>query len=154
MFLAIASAGVLCVHSQTSVFGGDPGMTGLIVRDREQHFHRLRHIRTKRPDDPANTYQIANLYYSLQMEDEAIKEYRRCLRLDPAHVNAKWFLSKLLVSKGYYEEAFWLVREILDVKIDDLEVYYWAGEILEKLGEHKAAKEYFVRCDDLLSSPP
>lgn len=106
-------------------------------------------MRMKRPDNPEYSYQIGNLYYSLQMEDEAIKEYRRTLRLDSYHAGAKWFLSHVLSSKGYHDEAFRLTRELMDQRPEDPELYYWAGEILLKLDQNELAKEYFARVDEL-----
>jgi len=126
-------------------------LTGLEVKDPERLYHRLKFIRAKRPEDPKNTFQIANIYYSQRMEDEAIKEYRRCLKLDPNFLPAKWFLSHVLYSKGYYDEAFRLVREIIDRKPEAAELFYWAGEVLLKLDEIETAKEYFARCDELLA---
>lgn len=127
----------------------DGKMTGIEVRDRNQLYHRLKHVRAKRPDDPVNTFRLGNLYDSLEMEDEAIKEYRRCLKLDPHHQQAKWFLSHVLVSKGYFEEAFRLTRDLLDRFPEDPKLYAWAGDILVKLDQHEVAREYYSREDEL-----
>jgi tetratricopeptide (TPR) repeat protein len=136
-----------------AVFGFSPpgrsGYPGLESKDPERYYQRLKDLRTKRPNDPENTYRIANVYYSLQMEDEAIKEYRRVLKLDPNHDNAKWFLSHLLYSKGYYDEAFRLTESLITKTPLDADLYYWAGEILEKLEQYDTAKQYFTRCDEL-----
>jgi len=134
---------------------GDPSdhpavSAGIEVTHRERYFHRLKDLRAKRPQDAEATYQIGNLYYSLQMEDEAIKEYRRCLKLDPKHQDAKWFLSHVLVSKGYLEEGFRLAREMLDVKPDDAESYFWAGEILRKMDLPEIARDYYTRWEQIL----
>lgn len=129
---------------------GDPGVTGMIVNNPNRYFHRLKQMRAKDKDNPELSYQIANLYYSLQMEDEAIKEYRRTLKLSPDNFNAKWFLSKLLVSKGYLEEAFWLVREMITARSNNTQLYLMAGDILSKMDKTNAAKEYYDRYDELM----
>ncbi|MBF0406402.1 MAG: tetratricopeptide repeat protein [Candidatus Riflebacteria bacterium] len=128
----------------------DGNITGVDVVDRERMLHRLKLIRMKRPGDHLTTYKIANIYYSLQMEDEAIKEYRRCLREKPDFPHAKWFLSKVLESKGYFDEAFKLARELLEEFPENYRYYYRAGEILVRLEKPAIAKEYFKRCDDLI----
>jgi TPP-dependent indolepyruvate ferredoxin oxidoreductase alpha subunit len=79
--LAFAAAITVLVLGLPIIYGGDPGITGAIVKDRERYYHRLKDMRAKDPENPELSYRIANLYYSLQMEDEAIKEYRRTLRL-------------------------------------------------------------------------
>ncbi len=128
----------------------DAGLTGLEVRDREQYLHRLKFLRMKRPNEVQHTIQLGHLYYSLEMEDEAIKEYRRALKQDPENMDARWFLSHVLSSKGYQDEAFQLAREMIDRSPDDPEIYYWAGEVLEKLDQREIAKEYFARVDEIL----
>ncbi|MGM0600466.1 MAG: tetratricopeptide repeat protein [Candidatus Rifleibacteriota bacterium] len=130
-------------------FGGDPGLTGQILEDKERYFHRLKDMRAKDPQNPEWSYQLGNLYYSLEMENDAIKEYRRTLKLDPEHAFAKWFLSKVLESRGYYEEAFWLVRELIRKHNQIPELYDRAGEILIKMEQNTAAREYFARYDEL-----
>ncbi|HOY67258.1 MAG TPA: hypothetical protein PLP29_10225 [Candidatus Ozemobacteraceae bacterium] len=144
-FLVLA----ILVPAFSVLLAGDPGLTGDENRDRERYLQRLRSMRMKRPDNPEYSYQIGNIYYSLKMEDEAIKEYRRTLRLDQHHPEAKWFLSHVLASKGYHDEAFRLTRELMDVRPDDPELYSWAGEILLKLDQNELAKEYFARVDEL-----
>jgi tetratricopeptide (TPR) repeat protein len=82
--------------------------------------------------------------------DEAIKEYRRTLKIKPEHDYAKWFLSKALMAKGYNDEAFWLVRDLIIKHKNRPELYEYAGEILIKLDQINAAKEYFAKCEELL----
>lgn len=147
--LALIPALLLLISFLPYSYGGDPGITGAMVKDRERYFHRLKDMRAKDPENAELSYRIANLYYSLQMEDEAIKEYRRTLRVKPDHGYAKWFLSKVLVSKGYLDEAFWLVRDLIAQHKESPELYACAGEILVKMDQTDAAKEYFNRFDEL-----
>ena len=147
--LALIAALVLLISYLPYSYGGDPGTTGAIVRDRERYYHRLKDMRAKDPQNAELSYRIGNLYYSMQMEDEAIKEYRRTLKVNPEHQYAKWFLSKVLVSKGYFEEAFWLVRELIDKHRENPDLYASAGEILLKMDQTDAAREYFNRFDEL-----
>lgn len=130
-------------------YGGDPGVAGKIVKNRERYYHRLKDMRAKDPENPELTYQIANLYYSLEMRDEAIKEYRRVLKLKPDHAFAQWFLSKVLEDKGYYDEAFWIVRDLIGRHQKNPILFDRAGELLVKMDQHDAAKEYFNRVDEL-----
>ncbi|MBU1107451.1 MAG: tetratricopeptide repeat protein [Candidatus Riflebacteria bacterium] len=146
---ASASAILVVIAMMPSLYSGDPGITGAIVKDRESYYHRLKKMRAKDPQNAELSYQIANLYYSLKMEDEAIKEYRRTLRVQPDHNYAKWFLARVLVSKGYFEEAFWLLRDLISIYKENPELYARAGEILLKMDQREVAKEYFNRYDEL-----
>ncbi|OGK09126.1 MAG: hypothetical protein A2W80_13390 [Candidatus Riflebacteria bacterium GWC2_50_8] len=147
--LTFVAATLVVVSMFPSLYSGDPGITGLIVKDRERYYHRLKDMRVKDPQNAELSYQIANLYYSLEMEDEAIKEYRRTLSIKPDHSPAKWFLARVLVSKGYLEEAFWHIRDLISANGENPELYARAGEILVKMDQHEVAKEYFNRYDEL-----
>jgi tetratricopeptide (TPR) repeat protein len=130
-------------------YSGDPGIIKIQVKDRERYFHRLRAMRAQDPENAEISYQIANLFYSLEMIDEAIFEYRRTLKLEPEHSYAKWFLSKALENKGYYEDAFWLVRELIEENNQVARLYNRAGELLVKMNKRDSANEYFARFDEL-----
>ncbi|MBF0544443.1 MAG: hypothetical protein HQM08_08415 [Candidatus Riflebacteria bacterium] len=130
-------------------FATDGKITEIEVKDRERMLQRLKSIRFKRPDDYLTTYKIGNLYFSLQMEDEAIKEYRRCLKLKPDFPAAKWFLIQVLISKGYLDEPFKLTRELIEKDPLNYKYYDLAGNILVKLDQREVAKEYFKRSDEL-----
>lgn len=133
-------------------YGKDSSGVGVGLRDRERYYHRLHNMRRNDPENPEISYQIANLYYSLQMEDEAIMEYRKTLELDPEHSYARYFLSKLLVNKGYYEDAFWIARELISRHRNSARLYAFIGEILVKMDQRFAAKEYFDKYDELISA--
>jgi tetratricopeptide (TPR) repeat protein len=153
LFAGLAAISLLILALPLS-YGGDPGISGQVVRDPERYYHRLKDMRAKNPDDPELTYQIANIYYSWQMEDEAIKEYRRVLRIDKNHYNSKWFLSKVLESKGYFEEAFWLVRECMEARKSDADLYLRAADLLIKMEQVDVAREYFAKVDELKYGEP
>lgn len=131
------------------LYSGDLDLPGIIVKDRERYYHRLKNMRKNDPKNPEISYQIANLYYSLEMYNEAIFEYRRTLKLKSDYNNAKWFLAESLIEKGYFEEAFWLVRDLITLYPKNDYLYEKAGEILDKMDQREAAKEYYSRCDSL-----
>lgn len=147
--LAFLAAIVIVVFCFPSTYGGDPGSAKIGVKDAERYYHRLKNLRRNDPENAEISYKIANFYYARDMVDKAIEEYRRTLRLDINHQQAKWFLSLCLVDKGYFEEAFWLVRELIDKNKRNPDLYDQAGEILVKMGEHSASKEYFAKVDEL-----
>lgn len=148
-FLAIAAAVIITVLLLPNTYGEDTFGAKRGVKDSERYYHRLKNMRRNNPDNPDISYQIANFFYARDMVDKAIEEYRRVLRLDKNHQQAKWFLSQCLKDKGYFEEAFWLVRELIDLNKKDYELYDEAGTILVKMGEKAASKEYFDKVDEL-----
>lgn len=132
------------IHSQ------DVTITGIETDSPARYYQRLKNLRRNDPDNFELTYQIANYYYSLGMEDQAIHEYRRVLEMQPAHSYARYYLSRLLISKGYFEDAFWLVRELITRHPSNPSFYQYAGEILQKMDQHIAAREYFDRYNELM----
>lgn len=148
-FISISTALAIIIILFPTLHGKDVSLTGIRVRDNERYYHRLKEMRRKNPQDPELSYQLGNLYYSLQMEDEAIKEYKRTLKNNPQHSYAKYFLSKLLVNKGYYEEAFWLVRDLISRHQGNPSLYLMAGNILVKMDQKKSASEYFAKHSEL-----
>ncbi|NLM16300.1 MAG: hypothetical protein GX221_01090 [Candidatus Riflebacteria bacterium] len=119
-------------------------------KNKERYYQRLRNMRLNSPENPELSYQLANFFYAEKMYDVAVEEYRRVLKLSPEHAGAKYFLSESLLKMKYYEEAFWLVRDLISNDKENAELYYKAGEILEKMGEHMAAKQYFKKSDELV----
>lgn len=148
-FLTIVAVVAVWVALLPHTYGGDPGMAKIGVKDAERYYHRLKNMRRNDPDNPDISYKIANFYFSRDMLDKAIEEYRRVLKLDKNHQQAKWFLSQCLKDKGYFEEAFWLVRELIDLNKKEYELYDEAGTILVRMGEIEASKEYFDKVDEL-----
>ena len=130
-------------------YGGDPGSVYIGVKDSERYYHRLKNMRKNDPENAEISYKIANFYYSKDMLDKAIEEYKRTLKLDANHQNAKWFLSQCLSAKGYFEDAFWLVRDLIDKNRKNYELYDEAGQLLVKMGEYAASREYFNKVDEL-----
>lgn len=149
---AVSTALLLFAMTLPLSYSKDSSGVGISLRNRERYYHRLHNMRRNDPDNPEISYQIANLYYSLEMEDEAIMEYRKTLKLDPEHSYARYFLSNLLVNKGYYEDAFWIARELIRRHRNSAGLYAYIGEILVKMDQQYAAKEYFDKYDELISA--
>lgn len=138
------------IATMPTTYSRNSPSTRIEVRDAQRYFLRLKNLRAKEPNNEELSYEIGNYYYSIKSYDEAIKEYRRTLKINPEHEYAKWFLSKALVEKKYYDEAFTLVRDLIIKHKKQPELYDYAGEILLKMDKPKIADEYFAKCDQLL----
>ncbi len=147
--ISIIAAIVLLISLLLDNYSGDPGSGYINVDDSERYYHRLKNMRKNDPENPEISYKIANFYYAKDMLDKAIEEYKRTLKLDNNHQEAKWFLSQCLITKGHFEDAFWLVRDLIDKNKKNPELYDQAGEILVKMGEYAASREYFNKVDEL-----
>ena len=146
---SIIPAILLLVALLPYTYGGDPGTVYIGVNDSERYYHRLKNMRKNDPENAEISYKIANFYFAKDMIDKAIEEYKRTLKLDENHQQAKWFLSQCLINKGYFEDAFWLVRDLIDKNKKDPELYDQAGTLLVKMGEYAASREYFNKVDEL-----
>ena len=149
-FIAIFSALLIVSAYMPILFCADPPSVRLEVRDSTGYYMRLKNLKQREPNNAEIVYELANYQYSIENINEAIREYKRVLEINPEHINAKYFLSKCLVRKGYYEDAFWNVRDLLVRDKKNPELYEFAGEILMKMEEYGAAKQYFSKCDELV----
>lgn len=147
--ISAISAIVFLVCLLPNIYGGDPGSVYINIKDSERYYHRLKNLRKNEPNNPDITYKIANFYYARNMFDKAIEEYKRVLKLDNEHQQAKWFLSRCFIEKGYYEKAFWLVRDLITQNKNNANLYDEAGQLLVKMGEYAASREYFNKVDEL-----
>ncbi len=129
----------------------DPGAES---RDRERYHQRLRFLMNRRPKDASIRFQFANHLRSVGMNDEAIVYYRRCLKLEPGHVQARWFLALTLRDKGYPREAFNIVRALMEEFPEDASLYDEASRLLDQMDQPAVAKEYRDRYWQLVNLPP
>ncbi len=138
------------IVAMPKTYSGNSPSPRIEVRDAERYFLRLKNLRLTEPNNENLSYELGNYHYSIKSYDEAIKEYRRTLRINPEHEYAKWFLSKALVEKGHYDEAFGFVRELIIKNKKQPALYDYAGEILLKMDKSHIAKDYFAKSDELL----
>lgn len=84
--------------------------------------------------------------------DDAIRELRETLRIDPGHLNARWNLSKALVRKGDLSGAAALLDALLKLKPDHADaqvglamVYFMQHRYDEALPHFQEAIRHAVR---------
>lgn len=149
--LALVVAGLVSLGSATFfVLRAAPFTADVELQSRERYHHRLRFLRLKRPQSAQIHYQQANLMRAEGMLDDAIAAYRRCLERDKTHPQARWFLALTLADKGYRDQAFTMVRELIEEYPDDPALYERAALLLDALGQPSAARDYYDRWADLV----
>lgn len=148
--LSIICALVVIYSIMPNSFCADPPSVRLEVRDSTRYYMRLKNLKQREPNNAKVVYELANYHYSIKNLNEAVREYKRVLEIEPEHEYAKFFLSKCLVQMGYYDDAFWHVRDLIIKHKKNPKLYEYAGEILEKMGEYVVAQEYFSKCEELI----
>ena len=92
------------------------------------------------PEDPNARYAYA-AYLLLDEPDRALEEFRRVLRMDPAHVPAMLQMALHFIKEGRYEEALPLAQEAVVVEPEHFAARNALGRALLETGEVDRAIE-------------
>jgi tetratricopeptide (TPR) repeat protein len=92
------------------------------------------------PEDPNTRYAWA-AYLLLDEPDQAIQEFRRVLRMDPAHVPAMLQMALHFIKEGRHAEAVPLAQEAVTVDPDNFAARNALGRALLETGEVERAVE-------------
>jgi tetratricopeptide (TPR) repeat protein len=79
-------------------------------------------------------YNIGNILYHKGLLDEAIREYREALRINPDYAEAHTELKDALKAKGLLDKVIKEHREALKIKPDDATTHYNLGTTLYDKG--------------------
>ncbi len=106
--------------------------------------------------DPENImahYNIACIFMEENQDKEAIRYYRKVVRLFPAHVKALNNLGTLLKDQGKYKEAIRYYKRALRYNPNVPGIYTNLAQAYEKQGDIEAAAGYYKRALSLTRDP-
>jgi tetratricopeptide (TPR) repeat protein len=104
---------------------------------------RYREAIRMNPNDVDAHYNLGNLLYDLERDDEAEKEYREAIRINPDYAAAHKNLGNLLYDLERDEEAEKEYREAIRINPDYAAAHNNLGILLKKLErDEEAEKEY------------
>ena len=97
------------------------------------------------PENPLRHDAVASLYLDGGMFDEAIAEFRRSLRLNPASAPTQYNLGFALSARGRRDEAIAAFQEALRIDPDYAQAHNNLGALLQISGQPDAALEHYQR---------
>ena len=101
------------------------------------------------PNRPPALFNLGQFYHSHGRVGEAMREYQRCLQVDPHHFGANINLGSLLLRQDDAEGAAEYFRHALDVRPDHAGAHHNVGLALARLEEHEEALGHFKRAVEL-----
>ncbi|MCD6460365.1 tetratricopeptide repeat protein [bacterium] len=90
-------------------------------------------------------YSLGHAYQMRKQIDEAVKEYKIALRLQPDYFDAHVNLGRAYVEQKMFSEAVYEYRKALELKQDNPMLHYNMGIAYDKLHEDKKALSHFMR---------
>ncbi len=94
--------------------------------------------------DAAVDYNVANIYRAQGKMEEAVKHYKMALALSPAHGGSLYWLSRLHIKDGRWQEAYALLQKGVKHNHYDVNLALTAGLVAFVLDFEEDMKEYFA----------
>lgn len=108
---------------------------------------RARLIRSLPAGDARTHQDMGTAYRTMGLGREAIGEFQRAVREDPANSAAHEMLGRCLLEAGHAELAVSTLAKALDLPLgredDFLGIYYYMGRAQEASGNHEAACDFY-----------
>ncbi len=101
------------------------------------------HLVGKTPDDPWVHYELANLFRDSGRRDDAVREYRRAIDLDPSHSAALVNLGTVLHEGGQRVVAVTYYRRALAAEPDFVPAHFNLGNALRANGQNDEAIRHY-----------
>jgi len=130
VLVALTIAAVPAFRVAVGVFGltSDPVVRTTLDAARSPYHPdrivRLRDLVESHPEDPTLRFLLAGLYQSGRFYDEAFREYRRALDVDPGMYQAYINIGNLYHRTGQYNEAIANYLRALELRPDSVLAYY------------------------------
>jgi tetratricopeptide (TPR) repeat protein len=89
----------------------------------------------------ATLFNLGNLYYDTQRNEEAIKYYERFLKLDKNNSNVRCDLATCYLNLKNTDKAISLLRENIKINFNHPQSHYNLSVILKQAGKTAEAEE-------------
>ena len=103
------------------------------------------------PDVPFNFEELGGLESTAGNEDEAAKNYKNALKLDPQMVNAHMGLAKIEEHRKHYAAALTELDAILRLENENAAARYLRGQVLLRLGRDQEGRAELATATKMLN---
>lgn len=94
-------------------------------------------------------FNLADYFYEQNMMEEAIKFYKKVIKLDPKWALPHNQIGYILISKGELDEAKWYLKKALQLEPNVAEIYWNMALVLSRQCQFDEAKIYWQKAVDL-----
>jgi tetratricopeptide (TPR) repeat protein len=84
-------------------------------------------------------------------EDEAAKNYRTALKLDPQRINSHMGLAKIEEHRRHYAAALSELDQVIRLDSGNASARYLRGQVLTRMGREKAGREELASATKMLN---
>jgi tetratricopeptide (TPR) repeat protein len=103
------------------------------------------------PDVQFNYEQLGGLESTVGNDDEAARNYRSALKLDPQMITSHMGLAKIEERQHHYAEALSELDEIIRLDSGNAGARYLRGQVLVRMGREKEGREELASATKLLN---
>lgn len=131
--------------------GNDPQVLELLARAQiadgqpQLATGTLRSMSERIPNNAEARFRLAQGFLQVEQLNDAARELRRALQLEPGHAGALEGLARVEAHGKRYDEALELLRRLQRVAPDHANGHILEGEVLAARGEHEAALQAFLK---------
>lgn len=117
--------------------------------DRKAAERLLSRIESRFRRDPEVYVELADTYMRYEMQEEALKAYKRLVRLDPKNDAYILSLGEYYYQAGELDEAVDTWMKLLDSSLEEAEAYAKLGQVLAEHGLVDKGLEYFRKAAEV-----
>ena len=106
------------------------------------------------PDEPFSYEQLGSMESIAGHQDEAAKNYRAALKLDPRSTDALMGLARTAEQQHHYALALSELDQVIRLNDADASAHYLRGQVLVRMGREKEGKEEYAAATKIMNSQP
>jgi tetratricopeptide (TPR) repeat protein len=103
------------------------------------------------PDVPFSYEQLGSLESTAGNEDEAAKNYRSALKLDPQRINSRMGLAKIEEHRRHYAAALSELDQVIRLDSGNASARYLRGQVLMRMGREKEGRAELASATKMLN---
>jgi len=103
------------------------------------------------PDAPFSYEQLGSLESTVGNEDEAARNYRSALKLDPQRINSHMGLAKIEEHRRHYAAALSELDHVIRLDGGNASARYLRGQVLMRMGREKEGREELASATKMLN---
>jgi len=110
------------------------------MNDAAEEPERFRNFVAVEPDVPFSYEQLGSLETTVGNENDAAKNYRGALKVDPRMISAHMGLAKIEEHQRNYAAALSELDQVIRFEVGNASAHYLRGQVLMRMGREKEGR--------------